>query len=62
MTHPPQVPKKLPVGYRPDLFCAFHQGAPGHDIEHCSALQKVVQKLVRKTSHLSKCLNLNMQV
>ena len=31
---PPLVPTKLTARYRPDLFCAFHQGAPGHDIEH----------------------------
>jgi len=51
---PPQKPKKLPSGYGPDLFCAFHQGAPGHDIEQCSAFQKVVQKLVRKKPHTSR--------
>jgi hypothetical protein len=45
---PPPVPAKLTSRYRPDLFCAFHQGAPGHDIEHCFALQKIVQKLIRK--------------
>lgn len=45
---PPPMPAKLTSWYRPDLFCAFHQGAPGHDIEHCFALQKVVQKLIRK--------------
>ncbi|XP_039687022.1 uncharacterized protein [Medicago truncatula] len=45
---PPPMPAKLTSRYRPDLFCAFHQGAPGHDIEHCFALQKVVQKLIQK--------------
>jgi len=45
---PLPVPAKLTSRYRPDLFCAFHQGAPGHDIEHCFALQKIVQKLIRK--------------
>jgi len=45
---PPPMPAKLTSRYRPDLFCAFHQGAPDHDIEHCFAFQKVVQKLVRK--------------
>jgi len=45
---PPLVPAKLTSRYRADLFCVFHQGAPGHDIEHYFALQKVVQKLVRK--------------
>jgi len=45
---PLPVPAKLTSRYRPDLLCAFHQGAPGHDIEHCFALQKIVQKLIRK--------------
>ncbi len=44
---PPRVPDVLPPGYRADLTCAFHQGAPGHDIEHCFALKKIVQKLIR---------------
>jgi len=45
---PLSIPAILPAGYRADLSCAFHQGAPGHDIEECFALQKIVQKLVRK--------------
>lgn len=43
---PPPVPKKLPAQWRPDLFCAFHQGAQGHDIEHCFSLKIEVQKLI----------------
>jgi len=39
---PLPVPARLPAGYRADLSCAFHQGAPGHDIEHCFALKKIV--------------------
>jgi len=39
---PPLVPARLPTWYRPDLFCDFHQGAPGHDIEHCNAMKKAV--------------------
>jgi len=39
---PLSVPTVLPAGYRADLSCAFHQGAPGHDIEQCFALQKIV--------------------
>ncbi|MCI14371.1 hypothetical protein A2U01_0035502, partial [Trifolium medium] len=42
---PPPVPTKLPWWYRSDLFCAFHQGAPGHDIDHCLALKSEVQRL-----------------
>jgi len=44
---PPSMPERLPAGYRADLTCDFHQGAPGHDIEHCFALKKVVQKLIK---------------
>jgi len=45
---PHSVPAIFPAGYRADLSCAFHQGAPGHDIEECFTLQKIVQKLIRK--------------
>jgi len=44
---PLPVPARLSAGYRSDLSYAFHQGAPGHDIEHCFALKKIVQKLIR---------------
>ncbi|GAU22854.1 hypothetical protein TSUD_282210 [Trifolium subterraneum] len=44
---PPLVPAVLPTWYRSDLTCAFHQGAPGHDVERCNALKKVVQELIR---------------
>jgi len=44
---PPQVPNELPVWYQPNLFYAFHQGAPGHDVEHCRFLKTEVQKLIR---------------
>jgi len=44
---PPPVPARLPAWYRPDPFCDFHQGAPGHDIEHCNAMKKAVQNLIR---------------
>ncbi|KEH29565.1 hypothetical protein MTR_4g045717 [Medicago truncatula] len=44
---PPKVPERLPAWYRPDKFCAFHQGAPGHDTEYCYALKAAVQKLIR---------------
>ena len=45
---PPRVREKLPAGYRSDLSCAFHQGAPGHNIERCYALKAEVQKLVQE--------------
>ena len=44
---PPPVPERLPTGYRLDLSCAFHQGAPGHDIEKCYGIKGAVQKLVQ---------------
>jgi len=44
---PPPMPKKLSTWYRADLSCAFHQGAPGHDIEQCFAFRNVVQELIQ---------------
>jgi hypothetical protein len=44
---PPPVPARLPAWYRPDLFCTFHQGVPGHDIEDCNAMKNAVQNLIR---------------
>jgi len=35
---------KIDISVQARPFCAFHQGAPGHDIEHCFAFQKLVQK------------------
>ncbi|KAK2374332.1 hypothetical protein QL285_075304 [Trifolium repens] len=59
---PPLVPERLPAWYRTDLTCAFHQGAPGHDVEHCYALKKEVQNLVC-ANHLSfKDSNSDVQV
>jgi hypothetical protein len=37
----------LPAWYRADRTCEFHQGAPGHDVEHCLALKEEVQKLIQ---------------
>ncbi|KAI5440708.1 hypothetical protein KIW84_010254 [Lathyrus oleraceus] len=47
LRNPPQVPKPLQWWYKPDLRCAFHQGAPGHDIENCYPLKYDIQKLVK---------------
>jgi len=44
---PLAVPAILPAGHRPDLSCAFHQGAPCHDVEQCFAFRTVVQKLIQ---------------
>ncbi|XP_039686840.1 uncharacterized protein [Medicago truncatula] len=43
---PPRVQNPLPPWFRADRNCAFHQGAPGHDIEHCYPLKEAVQKLI----------------
>ena len=59
---PPPVPERLPAWYRTDLTCAFHQGAPGHDVEHCYALKKEVQNLVRANLLSFRDSNPNVQV
>ncbi|GAU37187.1 hypothetical protein TSUD_30520 [Trifolium subterraneum] len=51
---PPPVPAVLPIWYRSDLTCAFHQGAPGHDVERCYALRKAVRELIRNKYCLSR--------
>jgi len=43
---PLRVRERLPVWYRSDLSCAFHQGAPGYGIDYCYALKTKVQKLI----------------
>jgi hypothetical protein len=58
---PPPVPAKLPWWYKPDLSCAFHQGAPGHDVERCLVLRSEVQKLTRANILSFKDLNPNVQ-
>ncbi|KAI5436199.1 hypothetical protein KIW84_022602 [Lathyrus oleraceus] len=45
--NPPQIPEPLPWWYKPELHCAFHQGAPGHDIENSYPLKYEVQKLMK---------------
>ncbi|GAU38952.1 hypothetical protein TSUD_363910 [Trifolium subterraneum] len=37
---PPPVPAILPTWYRADLTCAFHHGAPGHDVERYQSIAK----------------------
>ena len=59
---PPPIPERLPAWYRTDLTCAFHQGAPGHDVEHCYALKKEVQNLVRANLLSFRDSNPNVQV
>jgi hypothetical protein len=45
--NPPQILKPLSWGYKPELRCAFHQGALGHDIENCYPFKYEVQKLMK---------------
>ena len=59
---PLSVPAKLPSGYRADLSCAFHQGALGHDVEHCFALKNAVHKLIRANILSFEGRNPNFQV
>ncbi|GAU30309.1 hypothetical protein TSUD_385300 [Trifolium subterraneum] len=58
---PPPVPTVLPPWYRSDLTCAFHQGAPGHDVERCYPLKKAVQDLIRNNMLSFKDENPNVQ-
>lgn len=58
---PPRVPIKLPVWYRSDLSCEFHQGALGHDVEHCYALKNTVQDLVEANTFSFKDLDPDMR-
>ncbi|KAI5384904.1 hypothetical protein KIW84_071767 [Lathyrus oleraceus] len=44
--NPPQIPEPLPWWFKPELRCAIHRGALGHDIESCYPLKFEVQKLV----------------
>lgn len=44
---PHAMPKKLPWWYTPEASCAYHQGAPGHDLEKCCTFKTKVQKLVQ---------------
>jgi len=59
---PPPVPERLPIGYKADLTCVFHQGTPGHDIQHCFALKKMVQKLIEADLLSFEDPNLGMQI
>ncbi|KAI5436069.1 hypothetical protein KIW84_022493 [Lathyrus oleraceus] len=45
--NPPQIPEPLPWWFKPELRCAFHQGAPSHDIENYYPLKYEFQKLVK---------------
>src|ERR1051325_8318856 len=58
---PPPVPEKIPWWYKADVSCPFHQGAPGHDLEHCIALKAEVQRLVRTNLLSFRNTSLNVQ-
>src|SRR4051812_32372227 len=58
---PPPVPEKLPWWYKAEVSCPYHQGAPGHDLEHCIALKCEVQRLVRSNLLSFRNLNPNVQ-
>jgi hypothetical protein len=58
---PPPVPVTLPWRYKTERTCAFHQGAPGHDIEHWFVLKAKVQRLIRNNILSFKDLNPNVQ-
>ncbi|KAH1214369.1 hypothetical protein GmHk_14G042112 [Glycine max] len=58
---PPRTSDVLPPWFRHDLTCAFHQGAPGHDVENCYVLKNEVQKLVRANLLSFKDQNPNVQ-
>src|ERR1051325_6830404 len=58
---PPPVPDKLPWWYKTDVSCPFHQGAPGHDLEHCIVLKAEVQRLVRVNLLSFRNANPNVQ-
>lgn len=45
--NPLHTPEPLLWWYKPDLHCAFHQGAPDHDIENCYPLKYGFQKLFK---------------
>ncbi|CAI8588867.1 unnamed protein product [Vicia faba] len=44
---PPTIPLTFPWYYKADETCAFHQGAPGHNVENCYPLKSEVHKMVR---------------
>jgi len=59
---PPRVLENMSVRYTLDLSCAFHQGAPCHDIQHYFSLRIKVQKLIEANIFSFKDLNPNVQV
>ncbi|KAI5429344.1 hypothetical protein KIW84_034087 [Lathyrus oleraceus] len=44
---PPAIPANPQWWYKPDQHCAYHSGAPGHNVENCFPLKNKVQDLMR---------------
>ncbi|RVW94138.1 hypothetical protein CK203_038191 [Vitis vinifera] len=42
---PRPVPQPVPLGFKMDLHCSYHQG-PRHDTDHCAALRHAIQDLI----------------
>ena len=57
---PRLVPQPMPLRFRMDLHCSYHQG-PGHDMDHCTALRHAIKDLVDQglvnLGHLSVTMN-----
>ncbi|XP_050889418.1 uncharacterized protein LOC127094655 [Lathyrus oleraceus] len=58
---PPAVPKELLRWYKAYQHCAFHEGAPGHDIENFFALKFEVRRLMQSGILSFKDSNPNVQ-
>ncbi|XP_050918871.1 uncharacterized protein LOC127136337 [Lathyrus oleraceus] len=41
-------PDPIPPYYNPNAYYPFHEGAPGHDLEDCYALNHIVRELIEK--------------
>ncbi|KAI5441109.1 hypothetical protein KIW84_010536 [Lathyrus oleraceus] len=48
------IPEPLPRWFKLEVHCAFHQGAPGHDIENCYPLKSLVE-MYRTLCLISDC-------
>lgn len=62
-TRPPSpIPEKLPYWYKADQFCAYHQGAPRHNLEDYYGLKSDVQRLIKNGILSFGDVNPNVQV
>ncbi|XP_050916730.1 uncharacterized protein LOC127131882 [Lathyrus oleraceus] len=59
---PPPVPETLLYWYKADQFCAYHHGAPRHDLEDCYGLKSDVQRLIKRRIMSFIDVNPNVQV